>query len=245
MSPMAELVLLVTEEQQLYVKQQLGPVPRLGTHWQFVIPAAAGLSRALLIAYHRADQRKATRTTLDRFNSRMAAPREPVDTRELRQLVISDRFLSSVLESAFDAVMMVDRSGNIVDFNPSAERLFQRTREQALSHPIWKIASGPWPEQIRSVIADPQHSDFLQTSIELESGVRHLEVSATRVYDPNRTIIATSLIVRDLTHRIQSENALRTNEKLAAVGRLASSIAHEINNPLDAVMNLVYLELIS
>jgi two-component system, sporulation sensor kinase C len=45
----------------------------------------------------------------------------------------------------------------------------------------------------------------------------------------------------DVTERVEFESALRESEKLAAVGRLASSIAHEINNPLEAMMNLLYL----
>ena len=48
-------------------------------------------------------------------------------------------------------------------------------------------------------------------------------------------------IQNDVTSRVEFEAALRESEKLAAVGRLASSIAHEINNPLESVMNLVYL----
>ncbi len=48
-------------------------------------------------------------------------------------------------------------------------------------------------------------------------------------------------IQMDVTERVEFEIALRESEKLAAVGRLASAIAHEINNPLEAVMNLVYL----
>jgi PAS domain S-box-containing protein len=47
--------------------------------------------------------------------------------------------------------------------------------------------------------------------------------------------------IRDTTHIRKSEEALRTAEKLSVVGRLAASIAHEINNPLAAVMNLLYL----
>jgi PAS domain S-box-containing protein len=45
----------------------------------------------------------------------------------------------------------------------------------------------------------------------------------------------------DITEQRRSEEALRQSEKLAATGRLAASIAHEINNPLEAVTNLVYL----
>ena len=48
-------------------------------------------------------------------------------------------------------------------------------------------------------------------------------------------------IQSDVTARVELEVALRESEKLAAVGRLASSIGHEINNPLEAVMNLIYI----
>ncbi len=48
-------------------------------------------------------------------------------------------------------------------------------------------------------------------------------------------------IQNDVSARVEFEAALRQSEKLAAVGRLAASIAHEINNPLESVMNLLYL----
>lgn len=50
-------------------------------------------------------------------------------------------------------------------------------------------------------------------------------------------------IQTDVTARMEFEAALRESEKLAAVGRLASTIAHEINNPLESVMNLIYIAL--
>ena len=48
-------------------------------------------------------------------------------------------------------------------------------------------------------------------------------------------------VVRDITVQLQAEQALRETEKLAAMGRVAGIIAHEINNPLAAVTNLFYL----
>lgn len=47
--------------------------------------------------------------------------------------------------------------------------------------------------------------------------------------------------VKDITEQKSQEAALRQSEKLAATGRLAATIAHEINNPLEAVTNLIYL----
>jgi PAS domain S-box-containing protein len=49
------------------------------------------------------------------------------------------------------------------------------------------------------------------------------------------------VILSETTERKQTEEALRRSEKLAAAGRLAASIAHEINNPLEGVTNLLYL----
>jgi signal transduction histidine kinase len=46
---------------------------------------------------------------------------------------------------------------------------------------------------------------------------------------------------RDISVQVKAEDALRKNEKLAAVGRLASTISHEINNPLESVTNLLYI----
>jgi signal transduction histidine kinase len=54
-------------------------------------------------------------------------------------------------------------------------------------------------------------------------------------------IVGVAKIVRDITQQKKLEANLRISEKLAAVGRLAASIAHEMNNPLAAVTNLIYL----
>jgi len=50
-----------------------------------------------------------------------------------------------------------------------------------------------------------------------------------------------AIFLRDVTERRQRDAALHKTEKLAAVGRLASSISHEINNPLESAVNLLYL----
>jgi two-component system, sporulation sensor kinase C len=67
------------------------------------------------------------------------------------------------------------------------------------------------------------------------------ELSLSPIRNRNGEVTHFVGIQTDVTSRIEFEAALRESEKLAAVGRLASSIAHEINNPLSSVMNLLYL----
>lgn len=61
------------------------------------------------------------------------------------------------------------------------------------------------------------------------------------VLTTDKKILWVGAIVVETTDRVLAEEALRKTEKLAAAGRLAASIAHEINNPLEAVTNLLYL----
>jgi signal transduction histidine kinase len=66
-------------------------------------------------------------------------------------------------------------------------------------------------------------------------------VSVTALRDAQNTIIGYLLIGTDNTARKHAEEALLRSEMLASAGRMAASIAHEINNPLEAMMNVLYL----
>lgn len=67
------------------------------------------------------------------------------------------------------------------------------------------------------------------------------ELSMSPISDRDGRLTHYVGIQNDVTARVAFEEALRESEKLAATGRLAASIAHEINNPLEAVTNLLYL----
>src|SRR6202011_1708717 len=68
--------------------------------------------------------------------------------------------------------------------------------------------------------------------------IRWLETRGTRVHPTSRFWRGVTF---DITHRKVVEAALVRSEKLAAMGRLASTVAHEVNNPLEAVTNLLFL----
>jgi signal transduction histidine kinase len=66
-------------------------------------------------------------------------------------------------------------------------------------------------------------------------------VTISPVRDKDGRVIGASKILRDISSRKRMEQSLLQAEKIAATGRMAATIAHEINNPLEAVMNLLYL----
>lgn len=70
-----------------------------------------------------------------------------------------------------------------------------------------------------------------------------IEISATisPIKDELGTVIGASKVARDISDRKRIERLLVQSEKLAATGRMAAAIAHEINNPLESLMNLVFL----
>lgn len=93
-----------------------------------------------------------------------------------------------------------------------------------------------WYEFYDQVISTGKSLRFERAS--LPQG-KMLEMFLARIGDSSEKRLL--VLIRDVTERRRTQEALRQTEKLAAVGRLASSIAHEINNPLEAVTNLVYL----
>src|SRR4029077_7413852 len=80
-------------------------------------------------------------------------------------------------------------------------------------------------------------------SVRLHKNGERIDVSLTvsPIKDEQGTVIGAAKIARDITQQKKMEAALHTSEKLASVGRLAATIAHEINNPLEAITNFIYL----
>jgi PAS domain S-box-containing protein len=138
-----------------------------------------------------------------------------------------------------------DVEGRILDFADSWLELTGLTRERALGEG-WMQAPHPddrprmvqaWQHALRT--GEPYH---IEHRIRTASGqYRWMRSSALPRHDKAGTIVKWYGATEDIEERKRAEQALMQSEKLAAVGRLASSIAHEINNPLEAVTNLTYL----
>lgn len=94
----------------------------------------------------------------------------------------------------------------------------------------------------RVAAREPVRDMLLEGELPMQPGVhRYWAVNYYPVYAPDGSVQAITAASLEITSQKRAEMALIQSEKLAAVGRLASSISHEINNPLEAVTNLLYL----
>lgn len=153
--------------------------------------------------------------------------------------------LAAIVESSDDAIVSKNLEGIVTSWNPCAQRIFGYTAEEMIGRPITTIIPPELQDdetRILATIARGERVEHFETVRMRKNGER-IEVSLTvsPVKDEQGNIVGAAKIARDITQRKKAERALRTTEMLASVGRLAATVAHEINNPLEAVTNLIYL----
>ena len=117
-------------------------------------------------------------------------------------------------------------------------------KEKIIGQVITDIAPLPGLKELLQMAASGQsvRNHMLEGELPTRPGEhRYWNVSYSPVYNTNNKVEAIAAVILEMTTQKRAEAALIQSEKLAAVGRLASSISHEINNPLEAITNLLYL----
>jgi PAS domain S-box-containing protein len=167
--------------------------------------------------------------------------------RHAERLRETNEFITTVLASIADGVVAIDRNGRIAFMNRAAEAV-TGWRWQDASHKLFEDVFRLEPVQgdsAESLIdrVKRERTTVMDVQEQLLRGetLIPLEASAAPIQHRDGELLGMVITFRDISQRQQSEQALRSSERLASLGRLASSVAHEINNPLDALANLLYL----
>ena len=198
-----------------------------------VIPEVLRAKVAVFTELHR------TTRQLERLN-RDLEQRVEERTEELRNSEAQFRTRAKLLEIASEAIMVRDADDRIRFWNAGAESLYGWRREEVLGQDMHRLLQTVFPvsrceidEILRSQGA--WEGNLVQTTKE----GKEIVVASRKTIDHNSDQVLE--VGRDITSQLRAEEALRESEKLAAMGRVAGIIAHEINNPLASITNLFFL----
>jgi len=168
--------------------------------------------------------------------------------REAEEIVRQERDrLNLIIENVGDPIVVCDRAARVVLMDPLAEELFGSVPEaprhavQAKNQRALNAYIGPFIHALadRGTAPLSLYNPALKQEIEYDA-------RSGKIFDENGQVAYTVTVLRDLTalrrvEQLKVERRMLEIEKFAAAGRLAATIAHEVNNPMEAIKNAVYL----
>ncbi len=157
----------------------------------------------------------------------------------------ADAVLAEIVRSSDDAIFSKTLDAMITSWNPAAEHMYGYTAQEVIGRPVSILVPPDHAHDINIIMARVSRGERVQhydTVRKHKDGHRvHVSLTVSPIRDRLGQIVGATTMARDTTARRQQEEALSGIDKLAAMGRMAASIAHEIRNPLEVSKNLTYL----
>ncbi|MBK6913396.1 MAG: PAS domain S-box protein [Ignavibacteriales bacterium] len=142
---------------------------------------------------------------------------------------------SSVLENMGDAVVVIDSNDKITLFNKSAEKLFDKFSSKVIGTEISNLFGENYSLIKNNIISSSDSPIYFEQILTISSESKYLSFSITKNKSTRGSPDNFTLVIKDLTTIRKLEEQAKRNEKLSAMGELASGVAHEIRNPINAI----------
>ena len=150
-----------------------------------------------------------------------------------KQYQVVETYSGSIIDNVSDAIIVYNENEGIMIFNDAAASLFGKNREEIIK----KQPNALFNEKgCREII----NKDFKvkQHICTIGKEKKYLFISKSDFYDSSESV-NTILVIRDLTEQKNLEEKMERKQRLTAMGELASGVAHEIRNPLNAIGTIV------
>ena len=154
--------------------------------------------------------------------------------RRSEELSETQKELHEVLENSRDLIFMTDTEGLVTFVNPEAERVLGHSHDDAAGTPAHELCSRPeeFQKLFNQAMAEG-HALHYEMELLRQDGEKAIcNVSLTTINDQSGNPKEVVGICRDITTRMKLKDDLVRSERLAAIGKMAAGVAHEINNPL-------------
>lgn len=166
-----------------------------------------------------------------------------IDITARKQMERTMRERAELMDLASEAIIVRNLDGTVRYWNQGATDLYGWTAKEIVGKHLHEILQTTFPlpyEEIQSILHGGHRweGNLNQTT---KDGHEIVVASRKSLYRDKEEGDSVLEICRDITAQLQAEEALRRSEKLAAMGKMAGIVAHEINNPLGAITNVFYL----
>ena len=206
---------------------------------------------ALWVALKRAKERYTTRKDLRDYTSLIEE--KWLETAE--KLAQTYNFQKNLIESSMDGIMACDQSCKLITFNRSMEQMLGYSKEEVIGHmPLEHFFAVGEPEKFRDKLYSDEYGgrnrlSLFETTLVAKNGGRiPVQLSATVLFEEDEEIGMVGFVrdlreIRRLEQQFADQARLLQQDKMIALGKLAASVVHEINNPLSGILNYIRLML--
>lgn len=168
--------------------------------------------------------------------------------RDAEEVVRQDRDrLNLIIENVGDPIVVCDSQAKIVLVDPLAQELFGSSLDSARDSVQNRnqVQFGTYIDAFTYSFADRETAPLRLYNPALKQEIEY-DARSGKIFDERGQVSYTVTVLRDLTalrkvEQLKVERRMLEIEKFAATGRLAATIAHEVNNPMEAIKNAIYL----